>query len=623
MPGFYVFAVFLLLAGWSATTDRAKAQSLNPQTHAPVQFLSAHDQDLYQQIFTLQDQGDWDKADQLIARLQNQMLIGHVKFQRYMHPTAYRSKYSELYDWLLHYADHPGAQRIWKLANRRQTPGAPPPTLPASPQVPADWQAIDPEKKEKTPRKANAAPAYSGSVRREMRTLRRMVQGGYPTNALKRLNSSTNMRRFSDEARAESLGTIARGYYRYARDQKAMKQAADATALDPKRAVAARWWGGLAAWRQKQYDQAARWFDGMARTESAKKDGLQAAAAFWASRAWLRAGKPQNVRPVLATIDPDDRSFYGFLAQAALGTRPQFNWDLPPPRQLDDFLTLPAIKRAIALTQIEEAALALGEIKPLLSLLPPEKLQDMAWLVDQAGMAGVSMQLAGRFPDLLKKPRPDALSYPVPRWQPNSGYLVDPALLFAMARQESRFQPKARSRSGARGILQLMPATARYIARLNPQPDQILPLERTQRSTTDRAIEDTGRNLELGQRYLAYLLGKEDIAGNLFFTLVGYNAGPGNLAKWQNSYEYDEDPLLFIETIPSRETREYVEHVLVNLWIYRLRLGQGTPSLERLLSGDWPMYVGVKSAKGLTSAGYDLPYNTIDAEVLPQIKTLN
>ena len=344
MPGFYVFAVFLLLAGWSATTDRAKAQSLNPQTHAPVQFLSAHDQDLYQQIFTLQDQGDWDKADQLIARLQNQMLIGHVKFQRYMHPTAYRSKYSELYDWLLHYADHPGAQRIWKLANRRRTPGAPPPTLPASPQVPADWQAIDPEKKEKTPRKASSGPAYSGSVRREMRTLRRMVQGGYPTNALKRLNSSTNMRRFSDEARAESLGTIARGYYRYARDQKAMKQAADATALDPKRAVAARWWGGLAAWRQKQYDQAARWFDGMARTESAKKDGLQAAAAFWASRAWLRAGKPQNVRPVLATIDPDDRSFYGFLAQAALGTRPQFNWDLPPPRQLDDFLTLPAIK---------------------------------------------------------------------------------------------------------------------------------------------------------------------------------------------------------------------------------------------------------------------------------------
>ena len=233
------------------------------------------------------------------------------------------------------------------------------------------------------------------------------------------------------------------------------------------------------------------------------------------------------------------------------------------------------------------------------------------------------MQLAGRFPELLKKPRPDPLSYPVPRWQPNSGYLVDPALLFAMARQESRFQPKARSRSGARGILQLMPATARYIARLNPQSDQVLPLERTQRSTTDRAIEDTGHNLDLGQRYLTYLLGKEDIAGNLFFTLVGYNAGPGNLARWQDAYEYDDDPLLFIETIPSRETREYVEHVLANLWIYRLRLGQGTPSLERLLSGDWPMYVGVKATKDPASGGYDLPYDGVDAEVLPQIRTLN
>ena len=80
------------------------------------------------------------------------------------------------------------------------------------------------------------------------------------------------------------------------------------------------------------------------------------------------------------------------------------------------------------------------------------------------------------------------------------------------------------------------------------------------------------------------------IGQNLFFATVAYNAGPGNLSKWRRKSDYRNDPLLFIESIKSRETRNYVEHVLTNFWAYRLRLGQPTPSLDAVAAGEWPVY---------------------------------
>jgi soluble lytic murein transglycosylase-like protein len=88
-----------------------------------------------------------------------------------------------------------------------------------------------------------------------------------------------------------------------------------------------------------------------------------------------------------------------------------------------------------------------------------------------------------------------------------------------------------------------------------------------------------------------------DIAGNLFYAAAAYNAGPGNLNKWRRKIDYSGDPLLFIESLPSRETRNYVEHVMANLWIYRHRLGQATPTLDALISGAWPIYMGLDQAE--------------------------
>ncbi len=95
---------------------------------------------------------------------------------------------------------------------------------------------------------------------------------------------------------------------------------------------------------------------------------------------------------------------------------------------------------------------------------------------------------------------------------------------------------------------------------------------------------------------MRYLLTHERINGNLFFLLAAYNGGPANLAKWQTETNFNDDLLLFIESIRSRETRSFIERVLTNYWIYRLRLGQATPSLDAAASGHWPLYVPQETA---------------------------
>ena len=80
----------------------------------------------YQQIFDVQERGDWKTADRLVKQLADPLLLGHVLAQRYLHPNRYRSKYKELKDWMASYADHPDAQRLYKLALRRK---------------PANWRA--------------------------------------------------------------------------------------------------------------------------------------------------------------------------------------------------------------------------------------------------------------------------------------------------------------------------------------------------------------------------------------------------------------------------------------------------------------------------------------------------
>ena len=161
--------------------------------------------------------------------------------------------------------------------------------------------------------------------------------------------------------------------------------------------------------------------------------------------------------------------------------------------------------------------------------------------------------------------------------EPEKGWRLNQSLLLAVARQESSFSPHASSPAGAKGLLQLLPNTAYHITKDKSLRRDCRPLYKAE------------YNLELGQQYIEYLLDKPFINGNLFYMLVAYNAGPGNLYKWLKTIKDNNDPLLFIELVPSRETRLYIERVMANYWIYQIRLQEKNQTLKDVIRGKWPM----------------------------------
>jgi soluble lytic murein transglycosylase-like protein len=196
----------------------------------------------------------------------------------------------------------------------------------------------------------------------------------------------------------------------------------------------------------------------------------------------------------------------------------------------------------------------------------------------QAGLPSVSIRLAVQF-QKTSNPLRDAALYPVPNWKPTGGFTLDPALLFALMRQESGFNPRAQSAAGAAGLMQLMPATATAVA----ADLQLIDKDKL-------VLFDPVLNLTLAQRYVSTLLKDPNVKGDIMMLAIAYNAGPGNLAKYRANASYEQDPLLFMESIPGLETRQFIERVLTNYWLYQDCLGQKIPTLDALASGGWPIY---------------------------------
>lgn len=130
---------------------------------------------------------------------------------------------------------------------------------------------------------------------------------------------------------------------------------------------------------------------------------------------------------------------------------------------------------------------------------------------------------------------------------------LDPLIVLSLIRQESVFNPLARSPVGARGLMQLMPTTAK----------------RMRKSVRDQHLVDPKTNLELGTKYFKGLVKRYD--GNLVYVLAAYNAGEGRVERWKNLYfETDETILKNIEAIPFLETRNYVKLIFRNIFFYKL-----------------------------------------------------
>jgi soluble lytic murein transglycosylase-like protein len=336
---------------------------------------------------------------------------------------------------------------------------------------------------------------------------------------------------------------------------------------------------GLAAWQSNAPVRAARYFTMAANDESAYPEE-RAAGAFWAARANIAAGRPNLAKPLLTLAAKVSDEFYGLLAQAKLGLPVRFEWDEAGLNSSTAMLLqrFPAARRAVALAQLGQDKRAEAEIRKLAARSRPELTRALAALAEANRLPGAQMRVAQRL-RIQDGRRHDGALYPLPPWQPPSGFRVDRALLWAVARAESAFDVEARSHAGARGLMQIMPATASLVA------------QRHEIAFSGPAdLDDPELNLEIGQTWLRRLGQTRTVGDSLIRLLAAYNAGEGRLQAWlAGPLGTVKDPLLFIERIPFAETRSYVKKVLGNLWVYRLRLGQSPASLQLLAEGRWPV----------------------------------
>ena len=562
-------------AGANATNETA---AIEP---APVSLrvLSEEDAARYLEIFEIQEDGRWNDADMLIGALENDILLGYVQYQRYMHPTAYRSSFAELKRWMSYYADHPEADKVYALARKRQPKGQSSPVRP----VPRKWRAE--QEKELHPDLIADYERTGRSTLRRIEGRTRFLSNKERALEAKRENDAHLKRGTITERQYDRMTSwIAASLYYQGYIDAAEEMAKAAAERNGDTAVLAYWIAGLIDFRKGDVGAAFEQFNAMAAVPY-QEDSLRAAAGFWAARTALGAGQPAAVTSNLEIAAEFPFTFYGQLALAQLGRAQQYNWTPPSlsQHQFDELIEdQPRIMRAIALAEAGMTSEADLELRWANGSLAEEQSPHLLAVAMALDLPAAQIDIALSSDD----PALEAGLFPVPHYAPESGFKIDRALLYALMRQESKFKTDATSRVGARGLMQLMPRTASYIAK-----------DRSLRNRTGRErLYDPAYNMELGQNYVGYLIdGAAD--GDLFNLAAAYNGGPGNLRRWKRDVEI-EDPLLFIESIPNRESRDFVEKVLTNFWVYRARLGQPAPSREEVAAGRLPLYEAVDQIAG-------------------------
>jgi soluble lytic murein transglycosylase-like protein len=534
--------------------------------------LSDQERDRYRRIFQAQSGGQWAAADAEIAQLKDNTLMGYVGAQRLLSP-GYQASYDQLAAWLQDYNDHPDAPAIYRLAVARRTPGS-------AELTPASFVGAAPP----SPTFAAARTVTGADAGRAAELRARLQQmaddGGY--NAAFAL--------LDRKASVDLLGPqeveLWRGRIR-TRALEADSQNSVQLPVDVGLPPDANWNAALSGFVRGNMADSARRFEMVADAAPDRASSWTlSAGSFWAARANLLAGNPQKFAPYLKRAALHGRTFYGLIAQKALGMRIEPDWNVPAlDRSRADVMRNDRVgRRALALLQLGAATAAERELFAASIDADPRYIEAILALAQKAALPSLSAKVGNANWDQRHNIKGfDGAVYPLPPWQPAGGYSVDRALLWGFMRQESAFNPKARSYVGAMGLMQLMPGTARLIVR-NTSSDQMA-----------ANFYDPSTNIALGQAYIGSLLSEVD--NNLVRTAAGYNGGPGNVLRWDNSLNASQDPLLYVASIPLNETRDFVQRVLANYWMYQIRLGQPTPSLDQIAAHEWPRYTPQDSGR--------------------------
>ncbi len=282
-------------------------------------------------------------------------------------------------------------------------------------------------------------------------------------------------------------------------------------------AAGERWIAGLSAYRLERYDVAQSQFAALADAPTSDT-WLRSAAAFWAGRASeqsAKAGGGDKAFDFLQVAAQYPQTFYGMIAE-----------------------------RKLALAAKSMPGASLAERDPIADLL--------------AGPAVRTAAVSG---------------YPLPDLAPKGGFTLDPALVYALVRQESGFNPLAVSSAGAVGLMQLMPEAAARAAGDDKLKADMSPLF------------DPAMNLRVGQDYFHWLMERGLNDYDLLRAVAAYNGGAGSLTRAASLLGPDCDTLLLIESLPAQETRNYVEKVVAGYWTYRKMFGAQSGTLDAVAGG--------------------------------------
>ncbi len=381
----------------------------------------------------------------------------------------------------------------------------------------------------------------------------------------------------SIESRTEFEQRIAWSYYLVRQDREALRLARQAARGVGDWAVHAEWVAGLAAWRLGDCG-AEQSFQTVARRTGDPE--MMAAGYYWASRTALRCGHPERVQPHLRAAAAQEETFYGLLAESALGLRRMSGGqaDVLTPSEWASIANRPNVRAAVALAEIGQTELADTFLRHQARIGDPREHEALVHLAARLNLTGTQMYLAHNLPQGVRIGRHDR--YPAPDIAPRGGWRVDQALAYAHALQESGFRANAVSQAGARGLMQVRPGTAGDLVRWG-------------RAEADpNRLNDPATNVAFGQAYMQYLRDQSGTDGLLPRVIAAYNAGPAPVARWAAESRGDGDPLLYIESVPYWETRGYIPIVLRNYWMYEERPADQSSSRRALAQGLWPRFPG-------------------------------
>lgn len=561
--------VLAVLAAAFAITGTARAETALPYagsgggeaiTHPHV--LSAADVRRYREIFRDEQIGRFETSRKLQAELGDDCLIGYVKAEHLLSPHSGHSTPAELNSWLRRYGALSIADRIRDLSKRRTRRRSHVPALPRIHWRGGGYEDADPPE----------PPLASYTARTEQQRIDQDIQRGEPDRALTRLKRLALDKDVPIRDLAHLAQHVSASYLAEGDDNQAFALAASvarsARDIEPR----LDWSAGLAAFRLGRFADAAEHFRVLSGSQ-AVPSWTRAAAAFWAARSYMKAENPAPVVSLLTAAAREEPTFYGLLAERILGQEPDATFRNPvlTPEGFETLLRVSAIHRAVALWQVGRSEDVQNEMNRAFGQLKRADGAAFAALADDMVLPNLELRASE-----TQAARGLMLSglFPVPKYQPRGGYTVDPSVVLAIARIESRFEADAVSQVGARGLMQLMPATARHLAGHRLSRDE---------------LEKPTYNLALGQRYIKSLL--RQVNGNLLELAAAYNAGPANLSRWMSGRPGTKnDPLLFIESVPSPETRSYIKRFMMYHWLYRRRLDQDSPTLDETAAGKWPLY---------------------------------